>query len=85
MPVEDDPKFASGRSFANPRTGGRMAAAVRGRGSENRALRPMRAGDRNGVGLMLDNDTIAVRVGKKQAGRQLDGRTWGEFPVALRA
>jgi hypothetical protein len=41
----------------------------------------MRAGDRNGHGVMLDEDTIAIRVGKGRAGRLLDGRTWDEFPV----
>jgi len=85
VPVEDDPDFAGGRSFANPRTGGRSAATIRGRGGENRGLRPMQTGDRNGLGLMLDDDTISVRVGKKQAGRELDGRTWDEFPAATRA
>jgi hypothetical protein len=43
----------------------------------------MRAGDRKGLGLMLDDDIIAVRVGKKQAGRELDGRTWDAFPAAV--
>ncbi len=29
----------------------------------------------------LDQDLIAVRVGKKRAGRELDGRVWEEYPV----
>ncbi len=29
MPVEDDPAFAGGRSFADPRTGGRLPAMIR--------------------------------------------------------
>jgi hypothetical protein len=29
---------------------------------------------------MLDNDTIAVQVGKKAADRVLGGREWLEFP-----
>jgi len=41
----------------------------------------MRAGARNGHGVMLDDDTIAIRLGKGRAGRLLDGRTWDEFPV----
>jgi hypothetical protein len=45
----------------------------------------MRAGDRNGLGVMLDDDTIAVRLGKGRAGRVLDGRTWDEFPRPGRA
>jgi protein gp37 len=28
-------------------------------------------------------DTQAIRVGKKAAGRLLDGRTWGQFPKGL--
>jgi protein gp37 len=31
---------------------------------------------------MLDDDTMAVRIGKGRAGRLLDGRTWDEFPQA---
>ena len=46
--------------------------------------RPMRVGDRNGHGVMLDDDTIAVRMGKGRAGRLLDGRTWDEFPRPAR-
>jgi hypothetical protein len=42
----------------------------------------MPGGDRNGVGQMLDEDIIAVRLGKGRAGRTLDGRAWDEFPVA---
>lgn len=28
----------------------------------------------------LDNDTMAIRIGKKIAGRELDGRLWDEYP-----
>lgn len=31
--------------------------------------------------LYLDNDVIVQKVGKKAAGRLLDGRTWDEFPM----
>lgn len=31
---------------------------------------------------MLDDDTIAVRLGKGRAARTLDGRAWDEFPAA---
>ena len=68
--VEDDPSFAGGRDFNDPR-GGRHAAA----------LRP---GDRTRGYVMLDNDTVAVKVGKTAAGRELDGRTWDEYPVVAR-
>ncbi len=28
----------------------------------------------------VNNDTMAVRVGKRAAGRELDGRLWDEYP-----
>ena len=31
---------------------------------------------------VFDDGSLAYRVGKKAAGRLLDGRTWDEFPVA---
>ncbi|GAA1436036.1 phage Gp37/Gp68 family protein [Microlunatus lacustris] len=33
--------------------------------------------------LPADNDTVMQRIGKKAAGRELDGRTWDEFPKAV--
>jgi hypothetical protein len=87
VPVVDDPQFAGGRAFEHPR-GGRISASIRERGPSGTfragVTRAMRPGDRNGHGLMLDRDTIAVRLGKKVAGRDLDGRTFDEFPVAPR-
>lgn len=83
VPVEDDPTFAGGRAFNNPR-GGRSAAIIRFRSTkafQSGNVRPMRAGDVNGMGQMLDDNTIAIRVGKKRAGRMLDGREWNEFPA----
>lgn len=82
VPVEDNPRFAGGRAFDNPR-GGRSSATIRERSTHPFApgiTRLLRAGDINGHGHMLDNDTIAVRVGKKTSGRLLDGRTWTQFP-----
>uniref|UniRef100_UPI003F4951F1 DUF5131 family protein n=1 Tax=Streptosporangium sp. CA-235898 TaxID=3240073 RepID=UPI003F4951F1 len=83
VPVEDDPQFAGGRAYADPR-GGRSAAVLRQRGPSGtfRAgeFRPMRPGDETRGTVMLDANTIAVRVGKKAAGRELDGRTWDEMP-----
>jgi protein gp37 len=33
--------------------------------------------------VLLDRDTFARRVGVKEAGRVLDGRTWDELPTAI--
>jgi hypothetical protein len=84
VPVVNDPGFAGGRAFDHPR-GGRVAASIRETAGPFRIgnSRGMRAGDRNGYGVMLDDDTIAIRLGKWRAGRLLDGRTWDEFPVPL--
>ena len=85
--VADDPQYAGGRAFEHPR-GARISASIRERGPSGTfragVTRAMRPGDRNGHGLMLDRDTIAVRVGKKAAGRDLDGRTFDEFPAGPR-
>ncbi|MER7331621.1 MULTISPECIES: phage Gp37/Gp68 family protein [unclassified Micromonospora] len=81
--VEKDSNFAGGRYFKHP-NGGRYAATIRERSTKAfhpGVTRAMRAGDVNGLGHMLDDDTIAVRVGKKRAGRLLDGREWNEFPA----
>ena len=45
----------------------------------------MRPGDTNGYGVLLDADTMALGVGKKAAGRELDGRTWDQFPQPVPA
>lgn len=82
VPVVDAPGFAGGRAYDHPR-GGRAAAACREPGRGGR-LRPMRPGDRARGVVMLDVDTIAVRLGKKQAGRELDGRRWEQFPPGPR-
>jgi protein gp37 len=84
--VFDAPTFVGGRAFRDPR-GGTTAAVIRERGSSFRTgvVRPMRSGDVNGHGQMLDDDVLAVRVGKKKAGRKLDGRTWDESPTAVSA
>lgn len=86
VPVVDDLSMFGGRAFDNPK-GGRSSPVIRERGrsgtfrtAETRLMRP---GDRNGLGVMLDENTIAVRLGKGGAGRELDGRTWDEFPASL--
>jgi protein gp37 len=80
--VEDDPGFAGGRAFNDPR-GGRSAAVIREPGAPFRSgtTRTMEPGDETRGGMvMLDRDTIAVRVGKRAAGRELDGQTWNQYP-----
>lgn len=86
VPIEDDPAFSGGRAYNNPRTGGRSAVVIREPAARNRhfeggRLLTMQPGDETVGGvIMLDHDTLAVRVGKKRAGRELDGRTWDDFP-----
>jgi protein gp37 len=85
IPVLDDPDYAGGRAFDHPR-GGRTAPVIKERAPgkthfRGAITRPMEPGDKNGFGVMLDRDTIAVRVGKKRAGRELDGRTWDQYPA----
>jgi len=87
--VEDDPAFAGGRAFQNP-LGGRSAAVVRLPGPSgtyrNATTRLMQPGERGlGGTVMLDADTVAVRVGKARAGRLLDGREHNAFPPAVTA
>lgn len=83
--VVDDPRFSGGRAYDSPR-GGRVTAMIRER--SKRAFTPgvwqmMVPGDRTVGGVvMLDADTVAVQVGKKKAGRLLDGRIWDEMPTA---
>jgi protein gp37 len=84
--VEDDPAMAGGRAFDNP-NGGRSAAIVRSPGPSgtmrNAVTRPMRPGDRTKGLVMLDADTVAVRVGKARAGALLDGREHRELPEVV--
>ncbi|MFC8236216.1 DUF5131 family protein [Streptomyces sp. NPDC057284] len=81
--VEDDLKFSGGRAYDNPLSG-RSSATLRERGPSRTfrggELRLMQPGDRTSGTVMLDVDTIAVRVGKTAAGRALDGRTHDAFP-----
>jgi protein gp37 len=82
--IEDAPEFFGGRAYNDPR-GGRRSATIRMRSpkafvtGEHRLLR---AGDRTTGGVVcLDERTVAVKVGKHRAGRELDGRTWDEYPA----
>ena len=84
LPVEvfDAPSFAGGRAFHHPR-GGTSAATIRKRSTgsfRSGVSRPMRPGDVNGYGQLLDADTLALRVGKTATGRALDGREWTDYP-----
>ncbi len=87
VPVVDAPGWSGGRAFELP-GGGQRSATIRPRGrhwGDSQQARPMRPGDRTDGGtIMLDLDTVAVRVGKKTAGRVLDGRTWDEYPAVAR-
>jgi protein gp37 len=88
LQVVDAPGMWGGRAVDLP-GGGRTSLAIRERGPSRTfrsgVTRPMRPGDRNGVGQLLDDDTFAVRVGKGKAGRELDGRVWDEYPAAVTA
>lgn len=80
--VFDDEGFAGGRAFDDPQ-GGRSSATMRipsRKAFQTGKTVLMKAGDARGDGIMLDDDTFASRVGKKAAGRTLDGREWSEFP-----
>ncbi|MFJ2477067.1 DUF5131 family protein [Streptomyces sp. NPDC087659] len=88
VPVVDDPAFAGGRAYDNP-LGGRSSATIRERGPSRTfrsgPTRAMEPGDRSRRTWLLDADTIAVRVGKKAAGRELDGRTHDDYPTPVRS
>jgi hypothetical protein len=49
------------------------------RGATTRALKP---GDETTGFVMLDHDTVAVRIGTKKGGRHLDGREWMQVPAS---
>ena len=88
-PIVDDPAFAGGRAYDNPLHGGRSSASLREHGRSNtfRAgrCRAMEPDDRTQTTWMLDKDTIAVRVGRKAAGRELDGRVHDAVPNSTTA
>ena len=82
--VVDDPTYAGGRAYDNPLHGGRSSATLREPGPSRTfrsgQWRSMEPGDRTQHTWMLDKDTIAVRVGRKAAGRALDGRLHDAAP-----
>lgn len=82
--VENREGMFGGRGFQHP-GGGWSAPVIRERsGGSFRSgrTRLMVAGDETRGGVMLDADTIALRVGKRAAGRLLDGRTWDQYPTS---
>lgn len=82
VPILPDAGFAGGRAIELPQ-GGRAAVVMRvktGPTMRGAVMAPMGPGDRNGLGEVLDAGIFAVRVGKRSAGRELDGHTHDEFP-----
>lgn len=70
--IEDDSYMLGGRAINDPR-GGRMSVAKF----------PLHT--RNNRYWRLDENHLAVKVGKKIAGRLLDGKIWDQFPnVAIK-
>lgn len=82
VPVVDKPGMTNGRAYYY---GGWHGVGIRERGPSgtfrNATTREMRPGESNRGGTLLDHDTYAMKVGVKEAGRELDGRTWDELPT----
>ncbi len=75
VPIEKDNEFSGGHAFECP-VDGRTAAVIRERSKkafQSGKWRRMRAGDQTKKYYVLDERTVAVKVGKKKAGRLLDG------------
>jgi len=85
VPVFDAPGWSGGRAFDDPKTGQRRAAVIQELGSSYKPgrLRALRAGDVSGLGVMLDDDTLAVPMSVKAAGNTLDGQIWEQFPAPV--
>ncbi len=81
VPIVDRPGMVGDRAY---QLGGWHAVCIHERGPSgtfrNGEIRPMRVGESSRAGTLLDRDTFAARVGKKSAGRLLDGTLWDEFP-----
>lgn len=81
--VEMDEQFAGGLAFNHP-CGGRQAVAVRrpGRTGTMRTAvtAELQPGERTRTLIRLDDHTVSVKVGKRAAGRSLDGTTWDQTP-----
>jgi protein gp37 len=71
--IRSDPDFAGGECFDDPRAGGTTYAKfIREHTERGQLLKNYR---------LMEGDLVAGRVGKKRAGRLLDGREWSEFPI----
>lgn len=86
VPILEAPEMSGGRAIEHPRWGGLCSIQIHEPGPSgtmrNGSWRPMVPGDRTRGGLvMLDEKVMACKVGKTRAGRELDGRTWDEFPT----
>ncbi len=83
VPVLDHPDMFGGRAYKHP-DGGYSSPSIREVGPtgtmRTATMRLLEPGERTKRTVMLDRDTIALRVGKKRAGRELDGRTWDQYP-----
>jgi protein gp37 len=89
VPVVDAPGMAYGRGIVYP-GGGRVAAYIREPGGPNGTMRQATTralvpGDRTRAGVMLDENTFALKMSVKEAGRELDGREWNELPAVCHA
>lgn len=82
--VFDAPGMAFGRAYRHPR-GGLASPGINFPGPSgtmrNGTSRELRPGERTKGTVLLDENTIAVKVGAKAAGRDLDGRTWDQLPA----
>ncbi|MGK5677536.1 DUF5131 family protein [Actinoplanes sp. URMC 104] len=71
--------FPTGWAFRHPSSG--VAAAVMREPGRGGQMRRLRAGDKRRDGsIMLDDNTLALRMGRRDAGHELDGETWQQYP-----
>lgn len=86
LTIVDKPDMLFGRAYEY---GGWHAVGIRERGPtgtmRTAVTRPMQVGEANRGGVLLAPDIFAKKVGTKQAGRELDGRTWDQMPVVCNA
>lgn len=68
-PIHPNASFQGGEAFTLPSGGGVSRAKARAAGGALRNL------------YMFEDEQVMDRIGKKKAGRKLDGREWSEFPA----
>ena len=82
--VVDRPGMVGGRGYQPAPGHGWSAPIIREPGPSgtmrSAVTRLLKPGERTKGTVMLDRNTIAVKMGAKAAGRELDGRTWDELP-----